>query len=131
MEEKKQRLAVIVVLGVVFLAGVIKMEGGGYILGTLGCLFLLVLGLILLLGRNTRCPSCRKIFCLIIENETVVDRKQISVPVEAKIKNKAGEVTGTQEQYIPGERVTYKVHKVCKKCGHNVYSTYVKDKPYI
>lgn len=78
-------------------------------------------------GNESKCPSCKKRFCIKKTGKEVVNKEQISVLAETKTRNVYGEVIGTQEQYIPGERVTYRVNKVCKKCGRKCYSTYTRD----
>ncbi len=63
--------------------------------------------------------------------EEVVKREDVFVAIEANTRNRNGEVIGSQEQYVPGERITYRVNKVCKKCGEGCYSTYRKDIPKV
>lgn len=57
--------------------------------------------------------------------------KDIAVAVEAKTRNNAGEVIGTTEQYVPGERTFYQVNYVCKNCGATCHSNYAKDKAHV
>lgn len=52
--------------------------------------------------------------------EEVVSKENVSVLVNTNTRNRKGEVVGSQEQYVPGERITYRVNKVCKKCGKSV-----------
>ena len=97
--------------------------------------FALICGMIMYLivyywyGKDHKCPSCNKRFCLKKTGEEVIKRENISVLVETKTKNRNGDVIGSQEQYVPGERVTYRINKVCKKCGKTCYSTYKQDIP--
>ena len=82
-------------------------------------------------GNDYKCPSCNKRFCLKKEGTDVVDKKSVSVRVLNNIRNRNGEVTGTLEQYVPGERITYQINYVCKKCGEGCHSTYEKDVPKV
>ena len=82
-------------------------------------------------GKYNRCPSCNKPFCLKKTGEEVVSKENVSVLVNTNTRNRKGEVVGSQEQYVPGERITYRVNKVCKKCGKSCYSTYRKDIPKV
>ena len=82
-------------------------------------------------GKDYKCPSCHKPFCLKKTGEEIVSREDISVLVNTNTRNRNGEVVGSQDQYVPGERITYRVNKICKKCGETCYSTYRKDIPKI
>lgn len=93
----------------------------------------IVLGLIMYIivyywwGKDHKCPSCKKNFCLKKEGTSIVSKEAVSVLVETNTKNRNGDVIGTQEQYVPGERVTYRIDYICKKCGERCHSTYTKD----
>ncbi|MBQ9119528.1 MAG: hypothetical protein IJY09_05670 [Lachnospiraceae bacterium] len=78
-------------------------------------------------GKDYKCPACNKRFCLKKEGKEVAGRESVSVLVKANTRNRDGEVIGTQEQYIPGERVTYKITYICRKCGARCHSAYSKD----
>lgn len=82
-------------------------------------------------GKDNRCPSCHKPFCLKKTGEEIVNKENVSVLVNTNTRNRKGEVVGSQEQYVPGERITYRVNKVCKKCGKSCYSTYRRDMPKV
>ena len=77
--------------------------------------------------KKNQCPSCKKLFCLQGLGQEEVGRKSISVLVETKIKNEYREISGYQEQYVPGERIIYQVNWVCKKCGEPCYLRYSQD----
>lgn len=81
--------------------------------------------------KERKCPSCKKLFGLQEENTEVVNKEKVSVPVQTKMRNNNGEVFGTQEQYVPGERITYRVNYKCKECGEKCYRTYTKSVPYV
>jgi hypothetical protein len=80
-------------------------------------------------GKDHKCPSCKKPFCLRKDSIDVINKEPVTVVVEAKTKNIDGDVIGTQEQYVPGERTTYRQNYTCKKCGETCHSTYSKDNP--
>ena len=82
-------------------------------------------------GKEHKCLSCNKRFCLKKEGKEIIGRESVSVLVETNTRNRAGEVTGTQEQYVPGERTTYQINYVCKKCGERCHSTFSKDVPKV
>lgn len=82
-------------------------------------------------GKDYKCPSCNKRFCLKKTGEEVEKRENVSVLIETNTKNRNGNIIGSQEQYVPGERITYRINKVCKKCGKGCYSTYRRDIPKI
>ena len=82
-------------------------------------------------GKDYKCPSCHKPFCLQKTGEEVINKENVSVLVNTNTRNRNGEVVGSQEQYVPGERITYRVNKICKKCGKTCYSTYKRDIPKV
>ena len=65
-----------------------------------------------------RCPKCQKLRAMKLYSKDLMGTEDISVLVELKDKNKFGDVTGTHEQYIPGERKHYELRYRCKYCGH-------------
>lgn len=82
-------------------------------------------------GKDYKCPNCNKRFCLKKTGEEVIEKEQVSVLVNTNTRNRNGEVTGTQEQYVPGEKITYRINKVCKKCGKECYSLYTRNIPKV
>lgn len=82
---------------------------------------IILLGIIIYFwyGKDHQCPACHKRFCIKKVEEKIIDREEISVLMKTK----------TNEQYVPGERVTFRVKEVCKKCGEEFYSIYKKDIP--
>ena len=82
-------------------------------------------------GKDFKCPSCNKRFCLEETGEEVIKRENVSVLVKTNTRNRNGDIIGSQEQYVPGERITYRINKICKKCGKGCYSTYRKDIPKV
>ena len=82
-------------------------------------------------GKDNKCPSCHKPFCLKTTGEEIVSKENVSELENTNTRNRKGEVVGSQEQYVPGERITYRVNKVCKKCGKTCYSTYRRDIPKV
>lgn len=85
--------------------------------------------LIFYLGRMkpSRCPYCNQFFALKEMDTKAVGSEDIYVSVENKIKNINGEVTGTQEQHVPGKRIKYQRNFICKKCGASSYKNYTRD----
>lgn len=77
-------------------------------------------------GSDSKCPSCKKPYSLIGKSSTIINRENISVLVETSIKDNEGYVRGSQGQYVPGERITYKDIYMCKRCGKECQSTYSK-----
>jgi len=138
---KKFRLAVTVIVALFMVSALMGVFGIGpdMNLGILERIVMFVMavifGMILYVivyywyGKDYKCPSCGKRFCLKKEGKEVVGRENVSVLMEVKTRNSAGEVTGSQEQYVPGERTTYQVNYVCKKCGERCHSSFVKDVP--
>jgi hypothetical protein len=98
-------------------------------------IFICILSMIMYLiiyywyGKDYKCPSCKKRFCIKKTGEEEVKRESVSVLVETNTKNRNGEIVGYQEQYVPGTRITYRINKICKKCGKKCYNTYSVDKP--
>lgn len=78
-------------------------------------------------GREFRCPTCKKLFALKEVRNVKVDSKDIFVSVKTKSRNNDGDIVGTQEQYVPGERIKYRRDYICKKCGAECYQTYTRD----
>ena len=79
-------------------------------------------------GKDYKCPNCKRKFHLKKLNEVIIDKKDISVPIETYIKDSEGKIKYTSVQYVPGKRYTYRINKICKKCGEKCYSEYTKDK---
>ena len=82
-------------------------------------------------GKDFECPSCYKHFCLKKIGQKVIGKESVSVLVETNIRDRDGNVTGTKEQYVPGERITYQSNYICKKCGEGCHKTFFKDVPKI
>lgn len=82
-------------------------------------------------GYENKCPTCKKWFALKKLNTEEVDSEEISILTQLKTRDNSGRETGTQEQYIPGKRITYKTNYLCKKCGAHAYNTYTRDKKRI
>ena len=78
-----------------------------------------------------RCKKCKKLFALQKVQTDVLDCKNISILVETKSKNLYGETIGTNEQYIPGTRITYRDTFVCKYCGYEKQSNRTIDEKSI
>ena len=103
-----------------------------------GAVLLLIIDLVALfciiyfgVGGKTKCPTCKKRFVLKQMGQTVIGVQNISVKVETKSRDNTGRVTGTNEQYVPGERRTFRVDYVCKKCGKGCSRTYTQDRANI
>ena len=136
--EKMVRLVVTITVAscfVVGICGVLEMnsipEGVAALILTLICGMLIYLIVYYWYGKDYKCPSCNSWFCLKKTGEEVVKRENVSVPVRNKIRDESGYIIGSLEQYVPGERITYRLNMVCKKCGKRCYSTYKKDIPKI
>lgn len=133
----KLRLVITIIVALFIVAGVcgvLGMNGMNSIPGRIvwfvfAFIFVMVMYLIVYYwyGKDYKCPSCNRRFCLKKTGQEVVKRENIYVSVETNTRNRDGEVIGSQEQYVPGERITYRVNKVCKKCGKSCYSTYRRD----
>lgn len=137
---KKVRLFVTIFVAIFIVGGVYEVLGtgtGSFADRLGGFICILICGMIMYLiiyywyGKNHKCPACKKRFCLKKTGEEIVGRENISVLVETRTRNKNGEVIGSQEQYVPGERITYRINKVCRKCGKSCYSTYERDVPKV
>lgn len=139
----KLRLAVTIIVALFIVAGIYGVLGisnvtnltiwdrfVNFIFTVISCLLMFLI-VYFLYGKKYQCPSCNKRFCLKKTGEEVVKREDVFVAIEANTRNRNGEVIGSQEQYVPGERITYRVNKVCKKCGEGCYSTYRKDIPKV
>lgn len=100
-----------------------------WILGEIFLSFISFCLIYFVLGKNSKCPCCKKPFSLKKTNEDIAEQKNISVLVETKTRNKNREVTGTAEQYVPGVRTTYNVYYTCKHCGKITKRMRFEDKP--
>lgn len=96
---------------------------------TIACGLILYVIIYFWYGNDHKCPSCNKPFCLKNEGLELIDRQNVKVIVENKMRNNNGEIIGTCEQVVDGERNTFKVNYRCKKCGERCYSTYSRDVP--
>lgn len=140
---KKIRLIVTIIVALFLTSALMGVFGVGpdmnlgFIERLMMLVFAIIIGMVLYViiyywwGNEHKCPSCNKRFCLKKEGTQIQSKESISVLVETKTRNNDGDVTGTAEQYVPGERITYQVNYVCKKCGKKCHSTYRKDVPSV
>jgi hypothetical protein len=80
---------------------------------------------------SMKCPICKKWGALQEIKTYEIGRNDISIKVENEIKDNGSNVTGTQEQYIPGVRITYQTEYCCQKCGATSYSKHTEDKKLV
>ena len=80
---------------------------------------------------NAQCDACKKFGTLEYLKTEVESTDQISIRMELEDKNWKGDVIGTHDQYIPGQRTTYIDTYRCKHCGH--YESYMRrvDSPNV
>ncbi len=76
---------------------------------------------------NAKCHACKRWNALKLLKTEVLKQEKISVLVELKQRNLNREVTGTQDQYIPGKRKTYQDTYQCKYCGNLEIRTHTED----
>ena len=76
---------------------------------------------------KTRCPSCKQFYALKKVGNEIVHREDISVLTKVNNYDNQGNRLGTQEQYIPGVRDTYRITYKCIFCGEKKYKTKTKD----
>lgn len=74
---------------------------------------------------NAQCDACKMFGALEYLKTEVKSTNQISIRMELEDKNWKGDVIGTHEQYIPGQRTTYIDTYRCKHCGH--YESYMRS----
>lgn len=67
---------------------------------------------------NAKCHACKHWNALKLLKTEVLKQEKISVLVELEQRNLNREVTGTHDQYIPGNRKTYQDTYKCKYCGN-------------
>lgn len=72
---------------------------------------------------NLRCPNCKKWGAMQLSNTKITKKEDVYVPIETQSRNLRGEVYGTQEQYVPGQRTTYRDFYKCKYCGNITSAT--------
>ncbi len=77
-------------------------------------------------GKQATCPSCKRILALKKTKEEVVGKEDITVLTETKMKDNHRNVVGTNEQYVPGIKTTYREYYTCKYCGKTYTKDYVK-----
>lgn len=99
-----------------------------YLVVIAGALYIVYM---LYLAIRDRCPSCGKLNCLKYVSRTLVKEDNISVLVENSIKDKAGNVIGTTEQYVPGVRKVYKDVFKCSHCEYVAKRTVTRDEKRI
>lgn len=80
-------------------------------------------------GKDYKCPSCNKRFCLKKIGEEVIDIQDVNFKVEVARKNIYNKVIGYQEQYIPGKRITYRIKYICRKCDEKCYREHTRKIP--
>ena len=76
---------------------------------------------------NAKCHACKRWNALKLLKTEILKQEKISVLVELKQRNLNREVTGTQDQYIPGKRKTYQDTYQCKYCGNLEIRTHIED----
>ncbi|MGM9961666.1 MAG: hypothetical protein ACI319_01220 [Holdemanella porci] len=62
-------------------------------------------------------------------NVKIVAQEDISVLVETKRRDSQRNIIGTDEQYIPGLKTTYREYYTCKYCGKTCWYTREKREP--
>lgn len=65
-----------------------------------------------------RCPICKKWGAMGRVHSAKIKSEDVSVLVSTERRSRDGYVVGTQDQYIPGKKVTYRDTYKCKFCGH-------------
>ena len=74
-----------------------------------------------------QCPNCKKIFALKKIKSELAKKEDISILVELKDKDAYGKITGTREEYIPGERKFYNDIYICKHCNKTITKRRTKE----
>ena len=74
-----------------------------------------------------RCPYCKKFFVLKKVGVQDISKEKISVLVKVKRYDINDKECGTQEQYIPGTRISYEATYLCEKCGKKKYKRWSQD----
>lgn len=67
---------------------------------------------------SARCPNCKKFSAMEDVDKEIIKTEQISKLEELKIRDKSGNIIGSQEHRIYGEKVTYEITRQCKYCGY-------------
>lgn len=95
------------------------------------CIILSFCLIYFVVGKDSKCPYCKKPFSLKETKQEVISKENVSVLVETKMRNNDQKVTGTAEQYVPGVKTTYKVYYTCKHCGKVSYRTFSEKTPTV
>ncbi len=66
---------------------------------------------------SKKCPHCKKCGTLVRMNETILSKEPVSKVEKQSVKDKAGNVVGTYEQRVYGERQTIEYTYKCSNCG--------------
>jgi hypothetical protein len=99
-----------------------------YLVVIAGALYIVYM---LYLAIRDKCPSCDKLNGLKYVSRTLVREDNISVLVENRIKDKAGNVIRTNEQYVPGVRKVYEYAFRCSHCEYVEKRTVTRDEKCI
>ncbi len=94
------------------------------------CVILLLLAFLVFyfgIGSLSKCRKCKGKFCVKYISYEVVKKEQISIKKFLDNYDRAGNVIGTSETYIPGTRYTDKNKYRCKKCGDITYKYTKRD----
>ena len=92
-----------------------------------GWVVLIILSIWMWKRWNAKCHVCKRWNALKLLKTEILKQEKISVLVELKQRNLNREVTGTQDQYIPGKRKTYQDTYQCKYCGNLEIRTHTED----
>lgn len=92
-----------------------------------GWVTLIILSIRMWKWWNSKCHACKRWNALKLLKTEILKQEKISVLVELKQRNLNREVTGTQDQYIPGKRKTYQDTYQCKYCGNLEIRTHTED----
>ena len=92
-----------------------------------GWVALIILSIWMWKRWNAKCHACKRWNALKLLKTEILKQEKISVLVELKQRNMNREVTGTQDQYIPGKRKTYQDTYQCKYCGNLEIRTHTED----
>ncbi|MGI6153783.1 MAG: hypothetical protein ACOYJB_08130 [Christensenellaceae bacterium] len=84
-------------------------------------------GLFFLSAWPKRCKKCKKWFAIVKSTTNHIGSNDIMVKKQLQTKNIYGDVTGSQEQYIPGTRGYYETIYKCKHCGAKIIEKWSRD----
>lgn len=102
------------------------MEEMGWII--VGIIVISVILKVIAVYVQSVCEKCKKGWALSECEKVETKRERISKLEEHQIRDKNGQITGTREERVYGEKIHYEITYQCKYCGYKCKKNTYEEK---